>query len=112
MRLVLLAVIIISIPLTATCEELSDVDMRMIVELADGVWKGDVVSVEEKEYRGSDGELFPYRNAKVLVRTADGSLRSFRASKIDDDWRLDEEEIKRLDYVQELLSKYRELKSN
>ena len=77
--------------------------MQMIVELADGVWKGDVISVLEITHRSRvDGQRSPYRNVWVLIRIPDGSTRSFRASKIDGDWQLDEEEVKRLDHLRKL----------
>ncbi len=80
----------------AAADELSDIDMQSIVELADGIAKGHVISVQEIEHTNRDGELVPYRNVKVLIQTTKGKFRIFRASKIDDDWRLDNEEIERM----------------
>jgi hypothetical protein len=102
MRCFLIAILCAYVPLPALGEELSDIDMQMIVELADGVWKGDVISVQEIEHRSSDGQPLPYRNVKVLILTPDGSHRAFRACKIEGDWRLDEEEIKHLDLLRKL----------
>ena len=96
----------------ATGEELGDIDMEMIVELADGVWKGNVISVREIRFEDGDGNPLPYRNAEVLVETTDGALRTFRASKIDGDWRLDEAEVERLELVQKLRSKARGVDDN
>ena len=93
----------------ATGEELDDGDMQMIVDLADGVWKGEVISVREIQFEDGDGNPLPYRNAEVLVETTDGALRSFRASKIDGDWRLDEAEIERLELAHKLRTKAREV---
>ena len=108
MRAVCLAIALLFLPHLADCEELSDIDMRQIVELADGVWKGDVVQVQEVEHHDSYGEALSYRNVNVMVRTRDGDHRYFRASKIDGDWRLDDEEIERLEHVRKMISKYRE----
>ena len=77
MKYFLIAIFCACSPLTASGEELSDIDMQMIVELADGVWKGEVIAVEEFKYRGRSGQLPPsYRNVKVLVLIPDGSHRS------------------------------------
>lgn len=110
MRAVCLAFVLLFFPYLADCEELSDIDMRQVVELADGVWKGDVIQVQEVEHHDSDGNIVSYRNMKVMVRTGDGRHRSFRASKIEGDWRLDEEEMERLEYVRNFISKLAEQK--
>ena len=109
--LVLLFLLAIVLP-AASGEEFDDIDMQMIVELADGVWKGNVISVQEIRFEDGDGNPLPYRNAEVLVETSDGGLRTFRASKIGGDWRLDEAEIERLELVQNLRSKTREVDKN
>ena len=108
MRAICLAFVLLFLPYLADCEELSDIDMRQIVELADGVWKGEVVQVQEVEHHDSDGIVLSYRNVNVMVRTRDGNHRSFRASKIEGDWRLDDEEMERLEHVRKIILQYRE----
>ena len=104
MKALLTGMLLFLASLDAISGELSDIDMQMIVELADGVWKGSVVSVQEVTRKGDDGKLLPYRNVIVMVSTANGDHRYFRASKIDDDWRLDDEEIERLELARKLIS--------
>ncbi len=109
-RATILTSLLLIIPATGLGEELSDIDVEMIVELADGVWKGDVVSIQEIKVHVSTTEVLAYRNAKVMVVTQNGSIRSFRASKIDGDWRLDNEEAKRLESLQKYRAQREEAK--
>ena len=83
-------------------EELSDYDVESIVQLADGVYRGDVVSITEIEHCTASDDCRNYRNAKVMVRSNDSEYQTFRASKIDGDWRLDSTESKRLEYSRNL----------
>ena len=92
--------------LPVQAEELSDVDTEMISQLAESLWKGEILLIEEIPEHSDEKGKTPYRNVHVLVQTQNDGIRSFRASWIDGDWRLDEEEQERLEFGRRLRAKY------
>lgn len=103
-----LVLAILSLPSVALAGVLSDIDVAGIVKLADGVVKGEVISLTEMvECRASD-ECSNYRNVQVTVLTSDRGTARFRASLIDGAWRLDSAEQRRLTEFAELWRRMRE----
>ena len=100
MRNLILFAALLLIPQFVTAEELSDTDVEMIVQLANSLWKSEILSMQEIGERHGVTDNTSYRNVRILLRTSNYGTRSIRVSKIDGDWRLDEKEQKRLQDAQ------------
>ena len=92
--------------------ELSDIDVENLVELANYYWKGEIISIETEQptIHGGESNDAPVAIVKVLMH--DQRIYQVWATYLDGDWRIDDQEHKRLVRAKKRFEWLRQLKED